>query len=47
MLNPCVTRVPQTPSRTILLCGCRTGAVWFARRTPDRNRLPSCAEGRS
>ena len=43
MLNPCVTRFPQTALPTAVLCGFRTSAAWFARRS-DPNRLPLCAE---
>ena len=29
---------PPTALRTLVLCGCRTGAAWFARRTSGHNR---------
>jgi hypothetical protein len=47
MLDPCVTRFPQTLFRTILLCECRIVAASFPAGTSSDNLLPSCAEGRS
>ena len=39
MFDPRATRFPPpTALRTLVLCGCRTGAAWFARRTSGHNR---------